>query len=182
MGDAETVFGVNFADGRIKGYETGPMPGQNIDKQFYVYYVRGNAQYGINNFVENSDNTISDNATGLMWSQNDSGEGLNWEEALAWVQQMNTESYLGHNDWRLPNPFNPTTIITFSNNSSTSSAELTLYNLKGQQIKKFDNLANEGHVTWDGKDENDQEVASGTYFYVYSDGDNSVTNKMTLMK
>lgn len=332
MEEAATVFGVNFADGRIKGYGSGPMPGQSVDKQFYVYYVRGNTQYGINDFVENSDNTISDNATGLMWSQNDSGEGLNWEEALSWVQEKNTQNYLGHNDWRLPNikelhsivdytrspdtsnsaaidevfnctqitnvggeldypyywsgtthenwsdvsggfasyvsfgralgwmdsfpgpreatlmdvhgagaqrsdpksgdpadyptgngpqgdvvrinnyvrlvrdfepatdnelgevsptllksfnypnPFNPTTIITFSNNSSTSSAELTLYNLKGQQIKKFDNLANEGHVTWDGKDENDQEVASGTYFYVYSDGDNSVTNKMTLMK
>jgi hypothetical protein len=47
IGD-ETMFGVNFADGRIKGYPTGPMPGQTEDKQFYVMYVRGNTDYGIN--------------------------------------------------------------------------------------------------------------------------------------
>ena len=103
MEDAETMFGVNFADGRIKGYGTGPMPGQSEDKQFYVYYVRGNANYGTNDFQDNADETISDNASGLIWSQNDSGDGMNWEDALAWVQQKNTESYLGYSDWRLPN-------------------------------------------------------------------------------
>ena len=103
MNDAETMFGVNFADGRIKGYPTGPMPGQSEDKQFYVYYVRGNSDYGINSFTDNEDGTISDSATGLMWQQDDSGIGLNWEEALDWVQQKNTENYLGYNNWRLPN-------------------------------------------------------------------------------
>ena len=54
--------------------------------------------------------TITDNATGLMWSQDDSGDGVNtgprsgmlWEDALAWVAQKNAENYLGHDDWRLP--------------------------------------------------------------------------------
>jgi len=32
MNGDETMFGVNFADGRIKGYPTGPMPGQSEDK------------------------------------------------------------------------------------------------------------------------------------------------------
>jgi hypothetical protein len=50
MGGDETMFGVNFADGRIKGYPTGPMPGQTEDKQFYVFYVRENIEYGINDF------------------------------------------------------------------------------------------------------------------------------------
>ena len=35
MGGNTTMFGVNFADGRIKGYP--------VDKLFYVYYVRGNS-------------------------------------------------------------------------------------------------------------------------------------------
>ncbi len=103
MNGAETMFGVNFADGRIKGYPTGPMPGQTEDKQFYVYFVRGNSTYGVNSFTDNGNSTISDAATGLMWSQDDSGAGLNWEEALAWVQQKNDENYLGYSDWRLPN-------------------------------------------------------------------------------
>lgn len=96
MGGNPTMFGVNFADGRIKGYP------QN-QAMFEVKYVRGNAQYGINDFVNNRDGTISDRATGLMWSQDDSGEGMNWEDALAWVEQKNSEAHLGYSDWRLPN-------------------------------------------------------------------------------
>ena len=98
MGD-EAMFGVNFADGRIKGYPTEPMPGQTEDKAYFVFYVRGNSAYGINDFVDNGDGTITDNATGLMWEQGDSEIGLNWKEALAWVQQKNTEKRLGYNDW-----------------------------------------------------------------------------------
>ena len=69
----EIVFGVNFADGRIKGYGTGPMPGQSDAKEFFVIYVRGNTNYGINNFTDKSNGTITDQATGLMWMQKDSG-------------------------------------------------------------------------------------------------------------
>ncbi|MBN2357269.1 hypothetical protein JXO59_14225 [candidate division KSB1 bacterium] len=58
MGD-ETMFGVNLADGRIKGYPTGPMPGQTEAKSFYVLYVRGDTTYGTNNFLDNNDGTIT---------------------------------------------------------------------------------------------------------------------------
>lgn len=95
------MFGVNFADGRIKGYGTA-MPGRP-EKTFFVLCVRGNPAYGKNDFCDNRDGTITDRATGLMWSKADSGRGMNWESALAWVQQRNAEKYLGHSDWRLPN-------------------------------------------------------------------------------
>ena len=42
-------------------------------KEFFVKYVRGNNTYGINNFVNNGDGTITDLATGLTWMQFDSG-------------------------------------------------------------------------------------------------------------
>lgn len=122
MNGDETMFGVNFADGRIKGYPTGPMPGQTEDKQFYVYYVRGNENYGINDFENNEDGTISDNSTGLMWSQNDSAEGLNWEDALARVQQKNAENYLGYSDWRLPNVKELQSIVDYSRSPETSNS------------------------------------------------------------
>lgn len=95
------MFGVNFADGRIKGYGTS-MPGRG-EKKFYVLCVRGNPAYGKNDFHDNGDGTVTDRATGLMWSKTDSGQGMNWEAALAWVQQRNAQKYLGHSDWRLPN-------------------------------------------------------------------------------
>ncbi|RME75967.1 MAG: DUF1566 domain-containing protein [Chloroflexi bacterium] len=83
----------------------GPPPGGGgLGSPFgkYVRCVRG-TEYGNNNFVDNGDGTITDNATGLMWAQADSGVGMTWEEALAWVQQKNAENYLGYSDWRLPN-------------------------------------------------------------------------------
>lgn len=107
-GDA-TVFGVNFADGRIKGYpvnQPGPDGGAN---QLFVRYVRGNTAYGVNNFADNGNGTITDQATGLMWMQADSGMlgagasgngSLDWAEALAFCDGLD---HAGYTDWRLPN-------------------------------------------------------------------------------
>jgi hypothetical protein len=115
-----TVFGVNFADGRIKGYGT-TMPGGS-EKLFEVRFVRDNPDYGMNDFVENSDGTITDNATGLMWSKSDCGVGLNWEEALNWVYQKNQENYLDFNDWRLPNTKELQSIVDYSRSPQTTNS------------------------------------------------------------
>lgn len=61
---AAKLFGVNFADGRIKGYDL-TMPG-GAAKVFLVQCVRGNTGYGANGFVANGDGTVTDSATGLM--------------------------------------------------------------------------------------------------------------------
>lgn len=119
-GDA-TVFGVNFADGRIKGYPRDLGPGGQPMTEF-VRYVRGNPDYGINNFQDNRDGTITDAATGLMWSEADSGEGMNWEDALAWVQQKNEENHLGYNDWRLPNAKELQSIVDYTRSPQTTDS------------------------------------------------------------
>jgi len=96
-GGSDAAFGVNHATGHIKAYPaliSGPMGKR-------VRCVRGD-DYLVNNFVDNGDGTITDNATGLMWMQDDSGTGMDWESALSWAQQKNTENYLGYSDWRLP--------------------------------------------------------------------------------
>ena len=124
-GDA-TTFGVNFADGRIKGYPSEPVgpPGQQFTMSSFVRYVRGSS-YGVNAFVNNGDGTITDQATLLMWAQADSGSGLNWEEALAWTAQKNAENYLGYNDWRLPNAKELQSIVDYSRApAATSSAAI----------------------------------------------------------
>ncbi len=114
-----TLFGVNFADGRIKGYGLTLF---GSDKTFFVIYVRGNTSYGLNDFEDNGDGTITDYATGLMWSQADSGEGLNWEEALAWVEQKNTEDYLDYRDWRLPNAKELQSIVDYARSPDTTAS------------------------------------------------------------
>jgi hypothetical protein len=114
-----TMFGVNFADGRIKGYGLTRL---GSDTTFFVIYVRGNTSYGQNDFTENGDGTITDSATGLMWTQDDSAIGLNWEEALAWVVQMNAADYLGFSDWRLPNAKELQSIVDYTRSPDTTSS------------------------------------------------------------
>ena len=56
--------------------------------------------YGVNDFVDNADGTVTDAATGLMWSQDDNGEAIDWEAALAYAESA---EIAGYDDWRLPN-------------------------------------------------------------------------------
>jgi len=114
-----TLFGVNFADGRIKGYGLS-LFGQ--DKTFYVICARGNSNYGQNDFTANNDGTISDKSSGLMWAQQDSTSSYNWEEALNRVEQQNAANYLGHNDWRLPNAKELQSLVDYTRAPDTSNS------------------------------------------------------------
>ncbi|MCY3018500.1 MAG: DUF1566 domain-containing protein [Planctomycetota bacterium] len=116
----DKLFGVNFADGRIKGYDL-QMPG-GADKTFFVQCVRGNLKYGQNDFQDNGDGTITDRATGLMWSKADSGKGMNWQEALAWVQVKNAARHLGHDDWRLPSVKELQSIVDYTRSPDTTQS------------------------------------------------------------
>jgi len=104
MNGNATIFGVNFADGRIKGYPRDRM------KQF-VRYVRGNRDYGVNDFVDNGDGTVTDNATGLEWQRSDDGITRDWEDALAYCESL---TLAGKDDWRLPNAKELQTIVDYS--------------------------------------------------------------------
>jgi hypothetical protein len=105
----EAVFGVNFGDGRIKGYPR--YNGPNGVPENFVRYVRDNPNYGVNQFYDNGDGTITDLATGLMWTQADSGSDLIWEDALAWAEGLN---FAGRDDWRLPNSKELQSIVDYT--------------------------------------------------------------------
>ncbi len=104
----KTLFGVNFADGRIKGYGLRTPRGE---KTFYVLYVRGNTGYGINDFHDNGHGTITDKATGLMWTQADSGKTMDWRQALQWAENLEVG---GYSDWRLPNAKELQSIVDYA--------------------------------------------------------------------
>ena len=126
----ETMFGVNFADGRIKGY---PLSRQGQDNTFYVICTRDNEAYGQNDYLANGDGTITDRGTGLMWGLDDSIVGLNWEEALAWVEQLNSTNYLAYSDWKLPNAKELQSLLDYSRSpdSSDSAALNPAFNATG---------------------------------------------------
>lgn len=122
----ETVFGVNFIDGRIKGY--GLRSPKGGEKTFYVMAVRGNTDYGINHYIDNKDQTISDKSTGLVWQKSDSGMGLNWPMALSYCETL---TFAGHSDWRLPNVKELHSIVDYSRSPETthSAAIHTLFSV-----------------------------------------------------
>ncbi len=108
-GGYDAAFGVNHATGHIKAYPAATSGGRGKR----IRCVSG-AEYGINQFVDNGNGTISDEATGLMWSQADSGEGMDWEAALAYAQAQNEANYLGFSDWRLPNVKELQSIVNYN--------------------------------------------------------------------
>ena len=82
-----------------------------------------------------------------------------------------------------PNPFNPSTTISFSlTNESTKNTEFVIYNLKGQKIRQFSIFNSQSSIVWDGTDQTNKPVSSGIYFYKLKTDDYSKTKKMILMK
>lgn len=118
MGGNETMFGVNFADGRIKGYPITDRR-RGSQKTYYVLYVRGNPDYGVNHFKDNHDGTVTDEATGLTWMKADSGKGMDWPSALDYAEKL---ELAGHSDWRLPNAKELQTIIDYTRSPDTTKS------------------------------------------------------------
>ncbi|NQV17727.1 MAG: T9SS type A sorting domain-containing protein [Armatimonadetes bacterium] len=84
-----------------------------------------------------------------------------------------------------PNPFNPSTTFSFSI-PNDSRVELTIYNVKGQEIRTLisDDLnKGEWKITWDGKDTSGNLVGTGIYFSKLSiNGKNRAMKKVLLLK
>lgn len=118
MNADETVFGVNFVDGRIKGYPKF-KPQSGAANTLYFRMVRGNTNYGKNSFVDNGDGTISDLATGLMWQRADDGVARNWEESLEYCENL---TIAGFSDWRLPNAKELHSIVNYNRSPQTTNS------------------------------------------------------------
>ncbi len=97
--------------------------------------------------------------------------------------------------YNYPNPFNPETTIYFGATSLRSASawqanlhdnsRIEIYNIKGQKVKSLCAFPNGSlgtrNVVWDGKDDNNQPVCSGIYFYKLN-LEKSPIRKMILLK
>ena len=88
-----------------------------------------------------------------------------------------------------PNPFNPSTTISFDIAQTSSFVTLEIFNIKGQKVRilvdgKLD--AGNHSVIWNGKDNNNKSVSSGIYFAVFDVDDHgsdyTSVKKLILLK
>ncbi len=86
-----------------------------------------------------------------------------------------------------PNPFNPSTVISFTipQKLTGSRAILTIYNIQGKVVKVLldEKLQSGTYLTrWNGTSKNNTQVSSGVYFYEIKIGEQKYVGKMNLMK
>ena len=92
------------------------------------------------------------------------------------------EAFVLHANY--PNPFNPTTTITYDL-ASNSHVRLTIFNAMGQIVATLvdaNQTPGTYRATWDGKNLSGAIVPSGVYFYRIEGDGFAKTMKMTLMK
>jgi hypothetical protein len=83
-----------------------------------------------------------------------------------------------------PNPFNPSTTISFSV-SQEGPVALEVFDLAGRHVQTLVSAvvsAGEHSVQWHGRDDTAAQVASGVYLYRLKAGDFVQTKRMVLLK
>jgi hypothetical protein len=83
-----------------------------------------------------------------------------------------------------PNPFNPTTTISFAL-PDKAQVKLIVYNVLGQHVRTLMDQhlpAGQHEVIFDGRDDSGHELATGIYLYRISTDKNTQTKKMALIK
>jgi len=114
-----SVWGASFNG---NGYgESDPSNG------LYVRAVRG-VQFD-NSFIDNSNGTVTDASTGLMWQKSTAPDTYTWQQALNYCTALNLG---GYDDWRLPTITELASIVDYSRHdpsiNSTYLTYLTFFN------------------------------------------------------
>jgi len=132
------------------------------------------ANFGLENHTTRTD---------LIWDDGIVDMGFHYPGIILQdVEEIFVYSAFNYKLTNYPNPFNPSTTIQFTAECA-ENAEIFIYNIKGQQIRQYSILNSQSSIIWDGRDENNQPVSSGIYFYqLRIDGNSKAINKMLLLK
>jgi hypothetical protein len=87
-------------------------------------------------------------------------------------------------DQNFPNPFNPTTEISFALKEA-GFVSLRVYSITGQLVKTITSgefESGEHSVIWDGRNSEGRDVSSGIYFCVLSTDNGRASRSMTLLR
>ena len=81
-----------------------------------------------------------------------------------------------------PNPFNPSTTISYDLPVNITNPVIEIFNIKGEKVRTF-NCKNQIPIIWDGTDNFHNQVSSGIYLYrIKSDEGVLQSKKMLLLK
>ena len=83
----------------------------------YVRCVRG-ASWGQNTYTDNGDGTVTDSMSGLVWQKNEDGAVKNWNEALAYCENLSLANSI---DWRLPDVKELHSLVTINASNEIAS-------------------------------------------------------------
>jgi len=149
------------SDGIIDSYEQHPEYTYQ-DSGYYTVTLLSYNDYNSKGYIKRNYIHVTD------------GSGINNEELP--VPNIVLNNY--------PNPFNPTTTISFDLQENVNNACIEIYNVKGQMIHKIVvTKSSSSTVVWDGVDKNREQVSSGVYLYrLRTDEFESDFNKMLLLK
>ncbi len=141
-------------------------------------------------FLNSTDQEIAKNTIALNFSENGEYEikcivsdGEFNEEQIWNITVNNTNmpeftQLIGN----YPNPFNPETTINF-NVKKGETAQIEIYNILGQIVKTYPIFNSGNHkIIWNGKDNNNNKVGTGVFFYRLKSNSVTQVRKMMLLK
>jgi len=121
--------------------------------------------------------------------------GWEWMDTRAWQESSRTQftwgNYVANDDPVLPAPEAlklkawplpfATEVNLMAESAKSGEAEITVYNLKGQVLRKLSGIANTS-LTWDGRDMAGHSCASGIYFLKATLGRQTCTERILKLK
>ena len=118
---------------------------------------------------------ISDDLAGVIYR-------VSYAEASINEPNFIPEAFALHPNY--PNPFNPSTTISYDL-PEQAHVTLGIYDLLGKQIKTLANQSQDAGkriAVWDGTDDLGRQVSAGVYLYRIQAGEFTHTRKMLLLK
>lgn len=110
--------------------------------------------------------------------------GVNWTIGSNTLNNDSPEIYSYGLSANYPNPFNPSTTISYSI-ASPGEVSIVVYDMMGRHVRTLvSDFATPGSydVIWDAKNDQGSSVAAGMYLYEMVSGDFVEVNKMLLVK
>jgi len=185
------------ARGTYSGYVYNPnmQPLTNAEIRYYLhnpaYYsqiVTNNEGYFEDNNIYCRNYYVQVYYNGLLEANSTiiiEPDSTSYEEFVLPNVSINDELLKNRNNSlsNFPNPFNPSTEISFETTKLHEKTQIEIYNSRGQRIRQISIFNDQPSITWDGKNSIGKACPSGVYFYkLVSNGKDLAVNKMLLLK